>query len=298
MDNPLVSIIIPTYNRCYIIGETLDCILAQTYTNWECIVIDDSSIDNTKLLLKFYSEKDGRIKFHIRPNDIRNGASSCRNYGLKHAKGDYIQYLDSDDLLHKDKLSEQLKVLSGSHPLTLTSCRWGSFINSSSLRIKTNYNSYKNFKRSIDLLYTFGKFNEYFPSHVYLISKELIALTENWNENLTYNDDGEYFTRIITNAKEIRFCENAEAYYRAGNKNRLSILNSESKIVSCIISWNLIKDNLDKQHQNISKVYVKNGKRNVYYLIKDLRPDLVENFSDFFEDVIPFKTRFTNFFNI
>ncbi len=295
MDIPLISIIIPTYNRSWIIGETLDSVLAQTYTNWECIVVDDGSYDDTAELLKFYSEKDDRIKLHLRPNDMLKGASSCRNYGLKQAKGDFIQFLDSDDLLNKNKFLEQLKLIENSSLLTLTTCRWGSFSNSSSLRIKTKYNSYKNFERSIDLLHTFGKFNEYFPPLVYLVPAALIKLAGNWNEELSNNDDGEYFTRIIMNADSILFCENAEVYYRAGDSDRLSLLNEEKKVLSCMASWSLIEKHLKDFHE-ISKVYIKNGKRNIYNQIKDSRPDIIDANAKFFKEVIPFKKRFYDIF--
>ncbi|HEX9600942.1 MAG TPA: glycosyltransferase family 2 protein, partial [Mariniflexile sp.] len=67
MIRPLVSIIIPTYNRGHLIGETLESVLCQTYDNWECLVIDDGSTDNTDALVQGYLNKDNRIKFYHRP---------------------------------------------------------------------------------------------------------------------------------------------------------------------------------------------------------------------------------------
>lgn len=96
---PLVSIIIPTYNRAHIIGETLESVLAQTHPNWECIVVDDGSTDNTDKLLEFYCEKDSRIKYHHRPKDLTKGANSCRNYGFELSNGDFINWFDSDDVM-------------------------------------------------------------------------------------------------------------------------------------------------------------------------------------------------------
>ncbi|WP_370479358.1 glycosyltransferase family 2 protein [Tamlana flava] len=98
-NTPLVSIIIPTYNREHLIGETLDSVLAQTYTNWECIVVDDGSTDNTEDVVATYANKDIRFHYYQRPNDAIKGASSCRNYGLYKAKGHYVIFLDSDDVL-------------------------------------------------------------------------------------------------------------------------------------------------------------------------------------------------------
>ena len=98
LQKPLVSIIIPTYNRAHLIGQTLDSLLAQTYTNWECIIVDDGSIDNTKEIIYNYCIKDCRFKYYSRPINKLSGPSSCRNFGFEQSKGDYIQWFDSDDL--------------------------------------------------------------------------------------------------------------------------------------------------------------------------------------------------------
>lgn len=96
---PLVSIIIPTYNRAFIIKETLDSILKQTYTNWECIIVDDSSTDDTKIVIEEYSKNDSRFRFYKRPANTVKGANSCRNFGFSQAKGNLVHWFDSDDLL-------------------------------------------------------------------------------------------------------------------------------------------------------------------------------------------------------
>ena len=111
MQTPLVSIIIPTYNRAHLIGETLDSVLAQTYTNWECIVVDDRSTDETDKLLQFYCNKDVRFKYHHRPKNSDKGANACRNYGFKLSKGTYINWFDSDDLMLPNKLEMQVSQL-------------------------------------------------------------------------------------------------------------------------------------------------------------------------------------------
>ena len=100
MNNPLVSIIIPTYNRAHIIHETLDSVLSQSYTNWKCIVVDDGSTDTTEEVLKSYVKKDARFQYNKRPIDRKKGANACRNYGLDLAKGAYIVFFDSDDVFY------------------------------------------------------------------------------------------------------------------------------------------------------------------------------------------------------
>ncbi len=108
MPKPLVSIIIPTYNRAHLIGETLDSIIAQTYTNWECIVVDDGSTDDTDEVMGDYLVKDGRFKYHKRPDSKPKGANACRNIGLEKAMGEYIVFFDSDDLMTPDHLQVKM----------------------------------------------------------------------------------------------------------------------------------------------------------------------------------------------
>ena len=115
MKTPLVSIIIPTYNRAHLIGETLDSVLSQTHINWECIVVDDGSTDNTACLLDNYCKKDSRFQYHHRPSNRPKGANACRNYGFELSKGDYVNWFDDDDVMHYSKLLKQVKALEESN---------------------------------------------------------------------------------------------------------------------------------------------------------------------------------------
>ncbi|MCG9973025.1 glycosyltransferase family 2 protein [Christiangramia crocea] len=108
MYKPLISIIIPTYNRANYIRKTLESIKEQTYTNWECIIVDDGSEDNTLEILQEYLKHDSRFKLFARPKEKRKGANSCRNYGFTKCKGKLIKWFDSDDIM----LSRHLEIAS------------------------------------------------------------------------------------------------------------------------------------------------------------------------------------------
>lgn len=114
MIQPLVSIIIPTYNRAYLIGETLDSILAQSYSQWECIVVDDGSVDDTEEILQSYIQNDSRFKYHKRPACKPKGANACRNWGVELSKGHYIVFFDSDDLMTPNHLEVKLLAIQNS----------------------------------------------------------------------------------------------------------------------------------------------------------------------------------------
>ncbi|WP_417238830.1 glycosyltransferase family 2 protein [Bizionia sp.] len=108
---PVVSIIIPTFNRAHLIGETLDSIVAQTYANWECLVVDDGSTDGTAGLLKAYIAKDSRFQYHKRPDSHLPGGNGARNYGFELSTGGYVIFFDSDDLLLPNALEARVSCI-------------------------------------------------------------------------------------------------------------------------------------------------------------------------------------------
>lgn len=103
----LVSIITPTYNCGPFIAETVGCVRSQTYPNWEMLIIDDCSTDNTNEIVARFN--DPRIKYHCLP--VNSGAAVARNTALKMARGRWIAFLDSDDLWMPDKLEKQLRFM-------------------------------------------------------------------------------------------------------------------------------------------------------------------------------------------
>ena len=104
----LVSIIMPSYNTGRFISETIESVLAQSYSNWELIIVDDCSTDNTDEVIEDYISDD-RIKYI--KNDKNSGAAISRNRALREAKGNWIAFLDSDDLWEPDKLQKQISFM-------------------------------------------------------------------------------------------------------------------------------------------------------------------------------------------
>ena len=107
--NNLVSIITPSYNSEKFIKETINSVISQTYKNWEMIIVDDVSSDNSCEIIELYSKKDNRIK--LIKLEKNSGPAVARNRAIQEAKGRYIAFLDSDDLWHKDKLTKQLSFM-------------------------------------------------------------------------------------------------------------------------------------------------------------------------------------------
>ena len=107
--NDLISIIMPSFNSANTISKSIDSIVNQSYLNWELLITDDCSTDNTASIVSEYATLDLRIK--IFNNVTNSGAAVSRNNSIERASGDYIAFLDSDDLWHKDKLKEQLSFM-------------------------------------------------------------------------------------------------------------------------------------------------------------------------------------------
>lgn len=140
---PLVSIITPSYNASLYIDKTIESILSQSYKNWELLIIDDCSIDNSIDIVNNYTLKDSRIKL-IQLNQ-NSGAAVARNRGIEEANGRFIAFLDSDDSWHPEKLSKQVKfMLENNYAFAYTAYHkvneYGEYLSKVNIPLKTQYN--------------------------------------------------------------------------------------------------------------------------------------------------------------
>lgn len=237
---PLVSIIIPVWNGEQFIADSINSVINQSYKDWELIIIDDGSKDNTLSLIKQY--KSDHILIHHQEN---SGASTARNAGLRIAKGDYIQFLDADDLLSSNKIELQVEALE-QNPNYIAVCSTVHFsdkefpFNSvpSSYEesfIRTNHNP-------IDfLIKLWGGYDDQgsmVQPNAWLIPKHIIERAGWWDERLSLDDDGEFFARVVLNSKGIIKTEGAYNYYRKFRNSRgnLSSIDSKKAIESLLLS--------------------------------------------------------------
>lgn len=117
--NILVSIIVPCYNQSHFLNESLQSVLDQTYVDWECIIVNDGSLDNTESIAQQWCEKDNRFSYLYKEN---GGLSSARNAGITKSDGEYILPLDADDYIQKDYLSKLVPKLYQDDSLAIVSC--------------------------------------------------------------------------------------------------------------------------------------------------------------------------------
>jgi glycosyltransferase involved in cell wall biosynthesis len=282
-----VSVIIPTLNRAHIIKETLNSVQKQSYKNWECIIIDDGSTDGTDEIIQEYLNADLRFIYVHRPETRIKGAATCRNIGVENSTGDYIQFLDSDDLIAPNKFEIQLAELAktkSTYPIA--TCKWGGIKPMwKTPKIYNGLATYTSIDRPIKLLNILANRFTYLPLHVYLLPMDLVKQSGNWNEQLTVNDDGEFFSRIILNATEIVFCPYTFALYRTGSGNRISsTIIQEKGIKSYIKSWNIIADNIYNKTGTKNHTYVRQAKKDFYERMLKENPEICEKEKEFFKD--------------
>ncbi|HRI80834.1 MAG TPA: glycosyltransferase family A protein [Opitutaceae bacterium] len=221
--SPLVSIIIPSYNSVRWLGETLESALAQTWQNREIIVIDDGSTDHSLTIAHGFESRGVRVVGQ--PN---RGASAARNHGLRLARGDFIQYLDADDLLSPAKIERQLNLLEQRPSGTIASCAWGRFSENPAETQFVDEAVFRDFA-PLDFLILAGETGTMMHPAAWLVPRAIANQAGPWDETLSLNDDGEYFCRVILASAGIVYCADADArsYYRSGLSGSLSQQRSE-----------------------------------------------------------------------
>ena len=192
--NPTVSVIIPTYNRANLVAKAIKSVLSQTYQDFEIIVIDDGSTDNTEEIIRGF--KDKRVKY-IKKYKENKGSSVARNIGIKVARGKYIALLDSDDEWLPEKLDKQIKVIKNEFPEVGVVCSWSYNIDKKGNYISKRYLPKKDGYIYEDLLST----NPISVPTV-LIKKECFNRVGLFDDLLNAQEDWDMWIRI---AKYYRF---------------------------------------------------------------------------------------------
>lgn len=244
-DSPLVSVIMPVYNSEKHIPEAINAILNQSYQNWELILIDDGSIDNSLVIAETYIRDN--IQIYTQQNQ---GAASARNRGYLKSKGDFIKFLDSDDLINPEMLEAQMKI-GLENPHCIISGMWGRFIDDDISTFQLNPEDCWQDMDSLSWICSSWKNAQPMTQPgIFLIPKAIIEKAGLWNEKLTLIDDYEYFTRTILTAENILFCEKSVLYYRSGNSNTLSGKKSLKSVESAVLSAELAVTSLLKRRND------------------------------------------------
>jgi glycosyltransferase involved in cell wall biosynthesis len=202
-----VSILIPCRNAAATLRDTLESALAQTGVEKEIIVVDDGSTDGSLQVARSFEARGVRVIKGPRIN-----ASAARNRAFNASTGEYIQYLDADDLLGGGKISKQVQLLE-KHPDCVATARWGRFRNSVTDVVFANDDQLHDWN-PVEWLIDHCGSNQMMHPAAWLVPRKVANLAGPWDERLTLNDDGEYFARVVSKSRALKCCPSAESYYR------------------------------------------------------------------------------------
>lgn len=209
--NDKVSVIIPCYNQALYLDEALQSVLDQTHVNWECFIIDDGSSDGSKELALKWCAFDNRFKYIFQTNA---GLSSARNTGLKLAQGDYIQFLDGDDKIHRQKFELQLQDLKEA-PISVGD--YFSFLDGTDNTIAPNryLSPFVSEELFVNQIILDWEYRMSIPCHAVLFERKLQF--DNgifFNESLPNHEDWVFWVQLFYHSKKIKNNSNILAYYR------------------------------------------------------------------------------------
>ncbi|MFV5686299.1 glycosyltransferase family 2 protein [Flavobacterium sp. GB2R13] len=214
----IISIIIPTFNRAHLILDTLVSIQRQTYPYWECIIIDDGSVDDSKSLILGFLKDDRRFTYLQRPENRPKGASSCRNYGFELSKGSFVQFFDSDDIMHPNHLEEKIIAIKAADFVV---CKLQEF------QGNFDYDLFKtdnvpDILKFDDLFEAFVCGN--FPMMMVAPMWQSVVLKRHlpFNENLHVLEDHELYSRILFEFKTYAIVNKTLIYYRQSQTSSMN----------------------------------------------------------------------------
>ncbi|WP_193212258.1 glycosyltransferase [Luteolibacter marinus] len=202
-----MSIIIPCYNKERYVAAAIESALSQSYPA-EVIVVNDGSIDRSLEEIEPFAD---RIHLITGPN---RGASSARNTGIESATGEWIQFFDADDILPPEKIAVQIAAMEGAESDSMAVCPWARFYDDGRIDTPDPRRFWNTYADGLSLLVDMWYDGGFFPPHCWLVHRQLIQKVGGWNTRLTGDDDGEFFGRLLAQAREVRFCNETQVFYR------------------------------------------------------------------------------------
>ena len=220
------SVIIPCFNAEAFLDQTLQSCIDQGEVLGEVIVVDDGSTDGSHALAKRWEQQNKKIQVIHNP---RKGGQAARNTGLEYARHPLIQWLDADDVLGAEKLNTA-QAFHHANPNQLLACPWFSYRNEGSAQQLVSDVDWKQISANSSPEDWIAR-DVHMAPHCYSGSRNLFIKTGPWDETLTINQDGEYFTRVIAQSEGVHFTTDVAVHYRRGLSNSTSQF-SPSKVQS------------------------------------------------------------------
>jgi glycosyltransferase involved in cell wall biosynthesis len=225
--SPLVSVIIPCRNGAAWLGDAIESCLGQSWRRLEIIVVDDASTDGSRDVARRYQDRGVTAL-----DSPRRGASAARNVGLQHAGGDFIQFLDADDVLDHDKIRVQIERLAEAPVGAIASGAWARFAAQPSDAVFAAEAVWRDFLAPEQFLIASWLGGGMMANFGWLTPRAVLERAGPWDETLSLVDDGEFFCRIVLAAAAVLFCGQARGFYRSTAAPRLSRRRDRAALLS------------------------------------------------------------------
>jgi glycosyltransferase involved in cell wall biosynthesis len=263
----MVSVIIPNFNNASYLPACLESALAQGEVVGEVIVVDDHSTDGSEIVLTRYAKShSGQVKLYKNPN---KGAAAARNFGFQQSSGEYIQFLDADDVLGVEKVKRQLKALQASPKNAIASCRWMHFRKKpGDIDGGAPQTLDRSYEQPIEWLLDSWTGKGMGALHAWLTPRHLIQQAGPWDESLTKNQDGEFFCRVLLQGSRVEFVPEAKVYYRKPTSANVSQRRSFEAAKSLLKSYQSYESEALQREdsERVRRALVRNYQRFIYEL--------------------------------
>ncbi len=300
MKQPLITVVVAAYNYGKYIAETLESVENQTYKNWECIIVDDGSTDNTNEVVADFCQKDIRFQYHFQEN---KGLPATRNAAIKLSKGEYFQWLDADDILQSEKLEKQVQVFLENENLDIVYGGLRYFYDGkpNELIFSSDFNKPWTLTKSgnsLDLLNFMLVSCVIMPS-MPLIKKSVLDKVGIFDETYRYVEDWNFWLRCFIKNLNISYLDSENTFIlmrlhsNSMTKSRLNMLNGILKLRNEFNDWEV-----DDEFKKLNKTLKINDEIELFLTQKHLKIESkpVQSFSFrflFFRAISSFSTTFS-----
>ena len=259
-----ISTIVPCYNQAHYLAETLDSIIAQTHSNWECVIVNDGATDETEFVAKSYLQKDPRIKYIYKKN---GGLASARNAGIKAASGQWILFLDSDDHIEPTKFEDSLAAFENDKELKIILSDFNMFVDTPSnttpafCKLKQELFTFHNILFEWDRTFSI-------PIHCGLFDAALFSKIL-FNESLKAKEDWVMWIEVFRTSPKVFFLNKKLSNYRdhpvSMTKDAALMLKYEVEAYKYIVEY---------LPENYAKAFANSVVDRLYYTINAYKSEL------------------------
>jgi glycosyltransferase involved in cell wall biosynthesis len=256
VNDPVVSVIVPCFNQAHFLGDCLNSVKRQNFTEWECIIVDDGSNDNTGEVAQQYCQEDARFRYH---RQVNKGLSGARNTGIAVSKGLYLNFLDSDDALYPEALKCMISEFASDPDLVMV---YGGYTGAQNSLTRTIKKAISDFDSSKMDFYPYVCAGNALPVHAALVKKSVIDRIGVFDETLKSCEDWDFWLRLARTTNAVKVIRQPLVVYRITSTSMTRNVEAFFKAGITVIERTIrnderVKDPLEKYRNGYTSVYTR-----------------------------------------